>query len=216
MPSFKITLAYDGTDFVGWQRQATGVSVQGLLEEALRELDQRGGDGDGCRSDRCWRPRARAGGGVLDRAPIDCAGGDPCPQRAAARRGARAVGGSNAGNVPRPFRCPREDVSLPDLERRRRQPLRAPLRLARAGRARSRRHADRRAARRRRARFRGVPVGGQRCSYDQTGDHLLQNLHHGGHGGHGGKILFPHRTSPPCPLCPPWWRGWPRWSARLL
>jgi tRNA pseudouridine38-40 synthase len=41
MPSFKITLAYDGTDYIGWQRQATGVSVQGLLEDALRELDDR-------------------------------------------------------------------------------------------------------------------------------------------------------------------------------
>ena len=41
MPTFKITLAYDGTDFVGWQRQATGVSIQGLLEDALRELDGR-------------------------------------------------------------------------------------------------------------------------------------------------------------------------------
>jgi tRNA pseudouridine38-40 synthase len=41
MPSFKITLAYDGTDFVGWQRQAAGVSIQGLLEGALRELDER-------------------------------------------------------------------------------------------------------------------------------------------------------------------------------
>lgn len=41
MPTFKITLAYDGTDFVGWQRQASGVSVQGLLEDALRELDER-------------------------------------------------------------------------------------------------------------------------------------------------------------------------------
>src|SRR4051794_29652470 len=41
MPSFKITLAYDGTDFVGWQRQAAGVSVQGLLEDALREIDER-------------------------------------------------------------------------------------------------------------------------------------------------------------------------------
>jgi tRNA pseudouridine38-40 synthase len=41
MPTFKITLAYDGTDFVGWQRQAAGESIQGLLEEALRELDQR-------------------------------------------------------------------------------------------------------------------------------------------------------------------------------
>ena len=41
MPSFRITLAYDGTDFVGWQRQASGTSIQGLLEEALRALDER-------------------------------------------------------------------------------------------------------------------------------------------------------------------------------
>jgi tRNA pseudouridine38-40 synthase len=41
VPTFKITIAYDGTDFVGWQRQATGTSVQGLLEEALRALDER-------------------------------------------------------------------------------------------------------------------------------------------------------------------------------
>ena len=41
MPTFKITIAYDGTDFVGWQRQAAGTSIQGLLEDALRELDQR-------------------------------------------------------------------------------------------------------------------------------------------------------------------------------
>src|ERR1044072_7230584 len=41
MPTFKITLAYDGTDFVGWQRQAAGVSIQGLLEDALRDLDER-------------------------------------------------------------------------------------------------------------------------------------------------------------------------------
>jgi tRNA pseudouridine38-40 synthase len=40
MPSFRITIAYDGTDFVGWQRQAAGVSVQGLLEAALAELDE--------------------------------------------------------------------------------------------------------------------------------------------------------------------------------
>jgi tRNA pseudouridine38-40 synthase len=41
MPSFRITVAYDGTDFVGWQRQAAGVSIQGVLEDALRELDER-------------------------------------------------------------------------------------------------------------------------------------------------------------------------------
>jgi tRNA pseudouridine38-40 synthase len=41
MPTFKIVLAYDGTDFVGWQRQANGVSIQGLIEDALRALDGR-------------------------------------------------------------------------------------------------------------------------------------------------------------------------------
>jgi tRNA pseudouridine38-40 synthase len=41
MPTFKITLAYDGTDLVGWQRQASGISVQGCLEDALRGLDRR-------------------------------------------------------------------------------------------------------------------------------------------------------------------------------
>jgi len=41
MPTFRITLAYDGTDFVGWQRQAAGTSIQGLIEDALRELDGR-------------------------------------------------------------------------------------------------------------------------------------------------------------------------------
>jgi len=41
MPTFKITLAYDGTNYVGWQRQAAGTSVQGVIEDALRELDGR-------------------------------------------------------------------------------------------------------------------------------------------------------------------------------
>jgi len=41
MTTFKITLAYDGTNYVGWQRQAAGVSIQGLIEHALRGLDGR-------------------------------------------------------------------------------------------------------------------------------------------------------------------------------
>ena len=41
MPQFKIVLAYDGGDFVGWQRQAGGTSIQGALEDVLRNLDQR-------------------------------------------------------------------------------------------------------------------------------------------------------------------------------
>jgi tRNA pseudouridine38-40 synthase len=37
--TLKLTLAYDGTRFVGWQRQAEGVSIQGLLEDALARLE---------------------------------------------------------------------------------------------------------------------------------------------------------------------------------
>jgi tRNA pseudouridine38-40 synthase len=37
--NLKITLAYDGTRLVGWQRQAEGDSVQGLLEDALGRFE---------------------------------------------------------------------------------------------------------------------------------------------------------------------------------
>jgi len=33
--TLKLTIQYDGTNYVGWQRQAQGISIQGLLEEAL-------------------------------------------------------------------------------------------------------------------------------------------------------------------------------------
>lgn len=56
MPSYRITLAYDGTDFRGWQRQhrlSGGRTVQGELEAALSRLA--GG-----------RPVAAAGAGRTD------------------------------------------------------------------------------------------------------------------------------------------------------
>ncbi|MDD8019137.1 MAG: tRNA pseudouridine(38-40) synthase TruA [Bacteroidota bacterium] len=34
----KIIIEYDGTDFVGWQRQPNGRSVQGEIEDALRQI----------------------------------------------------------------------------------------------------------------------------------------------------------------------------------
>ena len=39
MRTLKLTLAYDGTRFVGWQRQAEGESIQGLLEDALARFE---------------------------------------------------------------------------------------------------------------------------------------------------------------------------------
>ncbi len=35
----KLTIAYDGTEYVGWQRQAAGTSIQQLLEEALARIE---------------------------------------------------------------------------------------------------------------------------------------------------------------------------------
>jgi tRNA pseudouridine38-40 synthase len=39
MRTIKLVVQYDGSDFVGWQRQGKGVSVQGLIEEALAAID---------------------------------------------------------------------------------------------------------------------------------------------------------------------------------
>lgn len=35
---YKITLSYDGTDYVGWQVQPNGISIQGVVEESLKKL----------------------------------------------------------------------------------------------------------------------------------------------------------------------------------
>ena len=39
MRTLKLTLSYDGTRLVGWQRQAEGESVQGVLEDALARFE---------------------------------------------------------------------------------------------------------------------------------------------------------------------------------
>ncbi len=38
MPRYKLTIEYDGTDFVGWQRQANGLSIQEAIETAAAPI----------------------------------------------------------------------------------------------------------------------------------------------------------------------------------
>ncbi|HXW07195.1 MAG TPA: tRNA pseudouridine(38-40) synthase TruA [Vicinamibacterales bacterium] len=39
--NLKLTIEYEGTNYVGWQRQPAGVSIQALLEDALAPIEKR-------------------------------------------------------------------------------------------------------------------------------------------------------------------------------
>ena len=41
MRTIKLTVQYDGTDYVGWQRQPNGTSIQELIEDALAPIEGR-------------------------------------------------------------------------------------------------------------------------------------------------------------------------------
>ncbi len=39
MPRYKLVIEYDGSDYVGWQRQTNGLSVQEVIETGLQKID---------------------------------------------------------------------------------------------------------------------------------------------------------------------------------
>ena len=40
MPRYKITIEYNGKNYVGWQRQENGPSIQAAIEEAITKQTQ--------------------------------------------------------------------------------------------------------------------------------------------------------------------------------
>ena len=61
MPRYRIIIEYDGTPFVGWQRQAEGVSIQGALENAIKKFSGETVSRARRRAHRCGRPCAGTG-----------------------------------------------------------------------------------------------------------------------------------------------------------
>jgi len=41
MRTVRLLIQYDGTEFVGWQRQESGTSIQGVIEDALARIESR-------------------------------------------------------------------------------------------------------------------------------------------------------------------------------
>ena len=130
MRSLKLTLAYDGTSFVGWQRQAEGTSIQGLLETILTAID--------------GAPVSVAGAGRTDAGVHALAQVASCTLASTLdadtlRRALNAQlpadvrvldGRGRAGRVSRPVLGDGQAIPVRRGQRPRRQPLRGPQRVA--------------------------------------------------------------------------------------
>ena len=46
--NYKLTMAYDGTEYHGWQRQKNGITVQEVMEDALLRMFGKQTDVTGC------------------------------------------------------------------------------------------------------------------------------------------------------------------------
>ena len=81
---FKLTVAYDGTVYAGWQVQPRHVSVQQVIEETLETIVGHTVKVHGSGRTDQGRPRARSGGACGSDLPHERAVGLPRAQRAVA------------------------------------------------------------------------------------------------------------------------------------
>ena len=158
MPRYKLTIEYDGTPFVGWQVQDNGVSVQGVLTDAIAGLRRRARRGPGRRAHRCRRARARPGRPCRSRQRLgrdtvrDALNAHLRPQPVAVLAAEQVADSFDAR-----FSAIKRHYLYRIVNRRADLTLDQQPRLARAAPARCRRHARRRATARRPARLHDLP-----------------------------------------------------------
>ncbi len=158
MPRYKLTIEYDGAPFAGWQIQAAGLTVQGVLTAAIEALVGRENPGAGRRPHRRRRARARPGRACRSEQGL----GHRHRARRAQRAFAPASGGDPGGRAggrrfQRPHLGGQTALSLSHHQPPRRFDARCRPRLARAASARRRGDARRRATAGGQARLHHLP-----------------------------------------------------------
>ena len=64
MKRVRMVLAYDGTNYCGWQLQPNGITIEEVLNQASLRTSERACCGYRGQQDRFRRPRRRSSGGV--------------------------------------------------------------------------------------------------------------------------------------------------------
>ena len=170
MRTLKLTIQYDGTDYVGWQRQPSGISIQQLLEDALAPIEH---------GLTTIHGAGRTDAGVHALAQVASATVANELEGPTLARALNAVLPLDVrvltveempDGVPRPVRRPLEDLRVPDRQCPARLGVPAPLRLAHPAAARRRGDAHRRGSAHRPPRFRRLPGNRHAGRFDRA-DH---------------------------------------------
>ena len=221
MRTLRLRVEYDGTDYMGWQWQPQGMTIQQALEEAIERITGSASRVTGIGPHGLGRPCARPGGALPDRVGHRPPSPASRHQRVAAQGHRRSGSGGGAGRLQRPLLREIETLRIRHLERARAARAGAPLPLAHPIPPRSARHAERR----------GTPHGRTRLCGLRVGQLGQQDHRPHGHPWRSGRRTARASSSPSrptgssttwsAPSSAPWWRsvgannrpaGWPAFS----